>query len=139
MTWILTLLGPVWMVLRAYLPAVSVLRSAAWGAAALALVGGGAWLVWTLRHQDESPRIERAARAIVDKANLQAEVEQLHDAVELSTKTLALREKALAESEAALAALKKAQEDKRAQSPAPDTVVIPAGDPWLGAAGGVRQ
>jgi hypothetical protein len=135
MTWILTLLGPAWMVLRAYVPAVVALRSAAWGAAALALVGGGAWLVWTVRHQDEAPRIQRAAEAIVDKANLTAHVEQLEGALKQGAETLVAREAALTKTAAELAALKKAQEAKRHASPDPDAVCIPAGDPWLGGVG----
>jgi hypothetical protein len=129
-------LGPLWAVLSRWLPAVSALRSAAIGAAALAALGGGAWLVWTLRHQDETPKIERAARAIVDKANLQAHVEQLEAAIKQGNETLAAREKALAESGAELAKLKNDLEDKRNASPHPDDIVIPAGDPWLG---GVRR
>jgi hypothetical protein len=118
------------------LPAVSALRSVAFGAAALAALTAGAWLVWTLRHQDEAPKIERAARAIVDKANLQAQVEQLEAAISQGNATLAARETALAESGAELAQLKKDLEDKRNASPNPDDIVIPAGDPWLG---GVRR
>jgi hypothetical protein len=132
----LTILGPLWAVLSRWLPAVSALRSAAIGAAALAALTAGAWLVWTLRHQDETPKIERAARAIVDKANLQAQVEQLEAAIKQGNETLAAREKALAESGAEFAQLKKDLEDKRNASPNPDDIVIPAGDPWLG---GVRQ
>jgi uncharacterized protein HemX len=136
MTLALTILGPVWAVLSRWLPAVSALRSAAMGAAVLATLGAGAWLVWMLRHQDEAPKIERAARAIVDKANLQAHVEQLEAAISQGNATLAAREKALAESGAELAQLKKDLEDKRNASPNPDDIVIPAGDPWLG---GVRR
>ena len=55
--------------------------------------------MWTLRHQDEAPRIERAARAIVERANLAAQVEQLEAAVKQSAETLAEREKALATSQ----------------------------------------
>jgi hypothetical protein len=124
------------MVLRTWLPALSALRAAAWGAAALASLAGGAWLVWTLRHQDEAPKIERAARAMVEHANLQAQVKQLEMAVQQGADTIAEREKALAASQAELAALKTLQEDKRNASPNPDDIVIPAGDPWLG---GVRQ
>ena len=129
MTWLLTILGSL-------LSAVPALRSVAFGASLLTIVSGGAWLVWTLRDQDEAPRIERAARTLLEKENLAAHVEQLEAAVKQSTETLAARETALAESEAELAALKKAQEDKRNASPAPGTIVIPAGDPWLG---GVRE
>jgi hypothetical protein len=136
MTLVLTMLGPVWAAVSRWLPAVSALRSAAMGAAALTVLAGGAWLVWTLRHQDEAPKIERAARVLVEHANLQAQVEQLEAAAKQSADTLAEREDALAKSQAELAALKKAQEDKRNASPNPDDIVIPAGDPWLG---GVRQ
>jgi uncharacterized protein HemX len=129
MTWVLTLLGTL-------VPALPALRSALYGALLAAIVAGGGWLVWTLRHQDEAPRIARQAKAIVDAANLQAHVEQLEAAHKQAEATLAARETDLAASQRELAALKTKQEELRRGTENPDGVCIPAGDPWLG---GVRR
>jgi uncharacterized protein HemX len=129
MTGMLALLGTL-------VPALPALRNALYGALLAAIVAGGGWLVWTLRHEDEAPRIQRAADAIVTAANLKAHVEQLEAAAKQSADTLAARETDLAASKQELAALKAKQEELRRGTETPDAVCIPAGDPWLG---GVRR
>jgi hypothetical protein len=129
MSWILALLGN----LVGALPA---LRPMLYGVLLAVIVAGGGWLVWALRTEDEAPRIERAARAIVESANLKAHVDELEAAVKQGNETLAAREAALTKTAAELAVLKSTQEELRRGTANPDDVCVPAGDPWLG---GVRK
>jgi len=128
----LTLLGPLWVWVRPWLPAASAIRSAGVGLAVAAALAAGVWAVWQLRHLSEKHRIAEAAQAIVDRANLKAENEALRAATDRQAETLRRRGAALEAAEAALKDIETKMKELRDASPHPDTVVVPPGDPWLG-------